>query len=49
MSDRVVAASSVAVGARDVRSRAVYALRYRVRLVRRDRWYVAGINESVKG
>ena len=27
--------------ARDVASGAVYALRYRVRLVRRDRWYVA--------
>jgi hypothetical protein len=33
----------VAVQARDVRSRTTYALRYRVRLVRRDRWYVAGI------
>jgi hypothetical protein len=34
----------VGVQARDVGSRATYALRYRVRLVRRDRWYVAGIN-----
>jgi len=30
--------------ARDTFSRAVHALRYRVRLVRRDRWYVADIN-----
>jgi Conjugative transposon protein TcpC len=34
----------VALQARDVRSRAMYALRYRVRLVRRDRWYVAALN-----
>ena len=39
----------VAVQARDVRSRATYALRYRVRLVRRDRWYVAALNEAGKG
>jgi hypothetical protein len=32
------------VRARDARTRAVYALRYRVALVRRDRWYVAAIN-----
>jgi hypothetical protein len=32
------------VQARDVASRTVYWLRYRVRLVRRDRWYVAEIN-----
>jgi len=31
---------------RDQASRAIYALRYRVRLVRRDRWYVAAINDS---
>jgi hypothetical protein len=30
--------------ARDPTSRATYALRYRVRLVRRDRWYVADVN-----
>jgi hypothetical protein len=30
---------------RDRASRATYALRYRVRLVRRDRWYVAAIND----
>ena len=36
------------VRARDVRSRAVYALRYRVRLVRRDRWYVAAVNTTQK-
>ena len=34
----------VRVEARDSLSRAVYALRYRVRLLRRDRWYVAEIN-----
>ena len=26
----------------------VYALRYRVRLVRRDRWYVAAVNTTQK-
>ena len=36
------------VRARDVQSRAVYALRYRVRLVRRDRWYVAAVNTTQK-
>ena len=36
------------VRARDARSRAVYALRYRVRLVRRDRWYVAAVNTTQK-
>jgi Conjugative transposon protein TcpC len=30
--------------ARDAESRATYALRYRVRVVRRDRWYVAALN-----
>jgi len=34
----------VAVAARDTQTRASYALRYRVRLVRRDRWYVADLN-----
>ncbi len=34
------------VRVRDRESRATYALRYRVRLVRRDRWYVAAINDS---
>jgi hypothetical protein len=34
----------VRVQARDSLSRALYALRYRLALVRRDRWYVAGIN-----
>jgi hypothetical protein len=33
------------VHVRDRVSRASYALRYRVRLVRRDRWYVAAIND----
>ena len=36
------------VRARDVESRAVYALRYQVRLVRRDRWYVAAVNTTQK-
>lgn len=39
--ERVVLANLVA---RDLTSRVTYALRYRVRLVRRDRWYVADIN-----
>jgi hypothetical protein len=34
----------VRVHARDSLSRALYALRYRVGMVRRDRWYVADIN-----
>jgi Conjugative transposon protein TcpC len=34
----------VTVRARDPVGRALYGLRYRVRLVRRDRWYVAAIN-----
>jgi hypothetical protein len=37
------------VRARDLRSEAVYALRYRVRLVREDRWYVAAINTTRQG
>lgn len=36
----------VRVQARDVSSRALYGLRYRVALVRRDRWYVADINAT---
>ena len=36
------------VRARDPQTRAVYALRYRVRLVRRDRWYVAAVNATQK-
>jgi hypothetical protein len=36
------------VKARDAQSRAVYPLRYRVRLVRRDRWYVAAVNTTQK-
>jgi Conjugative transposon protein TcpC len=36
------------VSARDAQSRAVYPLRYRVRLVRRDRWYVAAVNTTQK-
>jgi hypothetical protein len=43
---RVVLAT---VEARDPASRAVYALRYRVRLVRRDRWYVAELNGPGRG
>jgi hypothetical protein len=34
------------VQARDEETRAVYALHYRVRLVRQERWYVAGVNGS---
>jgi hypothetical protein len=41
--DRLVLA---AVNVRDRVSRASYALRLRVRLVRRDRWYVAGLNDG---
>jgi hypothetical protein len=37
------------VHVRDQASRATYALRYRVRLVRGDRWYVAAINDSPGG
>jgi Conjugative transposon protein TcpC len=37
------------VRVRDRVSRASYALRYRVRLLRRDRWYVAAINDSKQG
>jgi hypothetical protein len=37
------------VDVRDRVSRATYALRYRVRLVRRDRWYVAAINDPTRG
>ena len=43
--DRLVV---VTVRARDVRSAVVYRLRYRVALVRADRWYVAAVNESPK-
>jgi hypothetical protein len=39
----------IAVRARDLVSRVTYALRYRVQLVRRDRWYVAAINRPGKG
>jgi hypothetical protein len=39
----------IAVTARDAISRVTYALRYRVRLVRRDRWYVAAINPPGRG
>jgi hypothetical protein len=37
------------VRARDPESKAVYALRYRVQLVRGDRWYVAAINTTRQG
>lgn len=36
------------VRARDRRIRAVYALRYRLELLRRDRWYVAAVNTTPK-
>jgi hypothetical protein len=39
----------VMVHARDLGSRALYMLRYRVELVRRDRWYVAELNEEGAG
>jgi Conjugative transposon protein TcpC len=42
---RVVLAT---VRARDVSSEAVYALRYRLSLVRKDRWYVAAINDATR-
>jgi hypothetical protein len=44
--ERVVLAN---LHARDPKSRATYALRYRVRLVRRDRWYVAEVNGAGRG
>ena len=37
------------VDVRDRASRTVLALRYRLRLVRRDRWYVAGVNDPGTG
>jgi hypothetical protein len=39
----------VMVHARDLGSRALYMLRYRVGLVKRDRWYVAELNEEGAG
>jgi hypothetical protein len=39
---------AVTVRARDVKSRAVFPLRYRLRLVRGDRWYVAAVNNSTR-
>jgi hypothetical protein len=39
----------VGVQARDAGSRATYTLRYRVQLVRRDRWYVEDINDTGAG
>jgi hypothetical protein len=39
----------VTVHARDVESGALYMLRYRIALVRRDRWYVARLNEEGAG
>jgi hypothetical protein len=36
------------VRARDEATGAVYPLRYRVRLVRRDRWYVAAVNNATR-
>jgi hypothetical protein len=39
----------VTVRARDVQTRAVYGLRYRVRLVRGDRWYVQSVNTTRQG
>jgi Conjugative transposon protein TcpC len=39
----------VGVQARDARTGATYALRYRVRLVKRERWYVAQVNGQGAG
>jgi hypothetical protein len=39
----------VAVQARDAQTGVTYPLRYRMRMVRRDRWYVAAINSSRRG
>ena len=36
------------VDVRDRATGAVLALRYRVRMVRRDRWYVADLNRGVR-
>jgi hypothetical protein len=43
--ERVVLA---AVRVRDVASGGVFSLRYRLRLVRRDRWYVAAVNNATR-
>jgi hypothetical protein len=43
--ERVVVAS---VSARDPASEATYALRYRLRLVRDDRWLVAAVNDATR-
>jgi hypothetical protein len=43
--ERVVLA---AVQARDVASEGVFSLRYRLRLVERDRWYVAAVNSATR-
>ena len=37
-----------AVRARDAASGGVFSLRYRLRLVRRDRWYVAAVNNATR-
>ena len=39
----------VTVRAKEADSRVEFPLRYRIRLVKRDRWYVAAINASGKG
>jgi hypothetical protein len=38
----------VTVRARDVVSGGVLSLRYRLRLVQRDRWYVAAVNNATR-
>ena len=48
MAARAAGELLVDVRARDVRSRAIYPLRYRVALVRADRWYVASVNSTPK-
>jgi hypothetical protein len=37
-----------AVRARDLASGGVFSLRYRLRLVQRDRWYVAAVNNATR-
>jgi hypothetical protein len=39
----------VSLRARDREAEVVYGLRYRVRVVRGDRWYVASLDSSPKG
>jgi hypothetical protein len=38
----------VAVRARDGQGGRVFSLLYRLRLVQRDRWYVAAVNQAIR-